>query len=111
MHLDNSTSWIVVAGLSMAFLIGCASTPRIDGTSAHAFDTSYAKLLDSLTPEERLQLALAQLVVLVPTGCVAGAASGSVITAATGAPEADIRPCREQLHAMSYKDIMDKAYP
>ena len=112
MHFGKPTNWTMMASLSMLLAAGgCASAPRIDGTSAQAFDSSYAKLLDSLTPEERLKLALAQLVVLAPTGCLASSASESSITLATGVPEADIRPCREQLHGMTYQDIVDKAYP
>ena len=111
MHLGNFATWTMMASLSMLLVTGCASAPRIDGTSAQAFDSSYAKLLDSLTPEERLKLALAQLVVLVPTGCVASSTSESSIALAAGAPEADIRPCRQQLHGMTYQDIMGKAYP
>ena len=109
--LGNSARRIVLMCLSMLLVMSCASVPRIDGTSAQAFDRSYEALVDSLTPEERLQLTWAQLVFLVPTGCVGSKKSESFITAATGVPEADIRPCREQLHGMTYKDILDKAYP
>ena len=111
MHFGNPTNWTMMASLSMLLVAGCSSAPRIDGTSAQAFDSSYAKLLGSLGPEERFKLALAQLVVLAPTGCLASSAPESSITRATGVPEADIRPCREQLHGMTYQDIMGKAYP
>ena len=110
MHIVRPIRWLVLAACTV-LSVGCVSTPRIDGRSEQAFETSYARLVESLSPEEWLQLALAQLIVLAPAGCISAADSDNFITQATGTPEADIRPCREQLHQMSYKDIMDRAYP
>ena len=98
--------------VTFSAMCACASAPRIDGRSAEAFDQTYRRLVDSLSQEERLQLSLAQVVLLEPTGCLGELEASTdapwVIThlRSLGARERDVRPCRSALHGMSYRDIL-----
>lgn len=70
--------------------------PRIDGSSDEAFDRSHARLVQSLVPEDRLRLTLAEGIVLAPLGCLTDSA---------------LRSCRVALDGMGFQDIMARAYP
>lgn len=90
----------------------CSSVPRIDGRSDAAFDQSHARLVESLSPEDRLRLILAEGVLLAPRGCLTlepipdNAALNEVLGG-----QAVMRSCRRELHGLSFQDIVMRAYP
>ena len=100
---------IALASLGIA---SCGSAPRIDGSSPAAFERSHAAVVAALSPEERLQLSLAELVVLSPKDCLTTKPlpDQPFFNEALGG-QADLSPCRKELHGLTFKDIMRLAYP
>ena len=90
----------------------CSSVQKIDGSSDAAFDGSHARLVDSLSPEDRLRLTLAEGIVLAPLGCLTTEkiAGQRFLTDALGG-ESVLRSCRKELNGMTFEDIMRRAYP
>jgi hypothetical protein len=83
---------------------------RIDGRSDASFDKSFAKLVRSLRGYEARAFTLGLFGVLLPKDCL----SAETIVYLTFQPvsPADaprIRPCREHLDGMSFKDIIEAA--
>lgn len=97
---------LVVAALGV---VACSSDVRLDGSSEESFVSSYDRLLESLTPEEKLQLTLAQAVVLSSKPCAQHKApipDSAVLTEVLGGLT-QLRSCREELDGMSYQDFLD----
>jgi len=89
------------------------SFPAFDGSSEEAFESSHKALQASLTPEQKLKLSLALLIVLRDNECAkarepfAGPAS---LTRLFGG-QLSLKACRRELHGLSYDDVMLQAYP
>ncbi|MGY0613403.1 hypothetical protein [Luteimonas sp. A501] len=101
--------FIALASLAIA---SCGSAPRIDGNSQAAFERSHAAVIAALSAEDRLRLSLAELIVLSPKGCLTTKSlAGQPFLNETLGGQADLSPCRKELHGLTFKDIMDLAYP
>jgi hypothetical protein len=70
------------------------------------------KLVESLSPENRLKLVLAELAYLVPRNCLTKKPEDeqSEVAKILGG-ESDIASCRVELHGLSFEDIIARAYP
>lgn len=90
----------------------CSSTPKIDGSSDAAFEKSHAVLVESLSPENRLRLSLAEAIVLSPASClkIMQSPDQTLLNEAFGG-QADLKSCRKELNGLTFKDIMARAYP
>ncbi len=98
--------------LTAIVISGCNPTPKIDGSSEEAFERSHATLVASLSPEDRMRLTLAELVLLSPKGCLTTKPSlGQPFLNDTLGGQADLSSCRKELHGLTFKDIMALAYP
>jgi hypothetical protein len=98
---------LLVLGIS-----ACSSVPKIDGSSDAAFDRSHVRLVDSISPQDRMRLSLAELIVLAPLGCLSPKpiARQPFLTKSLGG-QASLRSCRKELDGQTFKDIMSRAYP
>src|SRR3546814_21106056 len=93
-------------------LFACSSAPTIDGSADAAFDRSRARLVESISPQDRLRLSLAEAIVLAPLGCATSRQiPGQPFLAKTLGGQANITSCRKELNGRSFKDIMSRAYP
>ncbi|WP_167522052.1 hypothetical protein [Xanthomonas sontii] len=102
--------WLIaMTAMASAF---CSSTPRIDGMSPAAFEHSHAAVVEALSPEDRVRLSLAELIVLSRQRCLTlkSSASPALINKILGG-QADLESCRKELNGLSFKDIMTLAYP
>jgi hypothetical protein len=100
-----------VALLSLA-ITSCASASKIDGSSLAAFEHSHAALIASLSPEDRVRLTLAELIVLSPKNCLTTKPlPGQPFLNNYLGGQADLSSCRKELHGLTFKDIMSQAYP
>ena len=108
--LVQSTAALLVASLLCAS--GCSSVPRIDGRSDSAFDESHARLLASLEAEDRMRLLLAEAIILSPRDCLTKEPipGNSTLNDVLGG-QIVLRSCRLELDGLSFKDIMELAYP
>jgi hypothetical protein len=104
---------MVTSALALVLAISaCSSARKIDGGSEAAFDLSHARLVESLSPEDRLRLTLAEAIVLAPVGCLTSEPiPGQPFLTDSLGGQAVIRSCRKELHGMTFKDIMSRAYP
>ena len=101
--------FFALASLAVA---SCDSTPRIDGSSKAAFERSHAAVVAELSPEDQLRLSLAELIVLSPKGCLTTKPHvDQPFLSETLGGQADLSPCRKELHGLTFKDIMSLAYP
>lgn len=101
--------FIAVVSLAIA---SCASTPRIDGSSETAFERSHAAVVAALSPEDQLRLSLAELIVLSPRGCLTTKPHvDQPFLGETLGGQADLSRCRKELHGLTFKEIMNRAYP
>ena len=101
----------LIALASMA-IVSCGSAPRIDGSSQSAFERSHAAVIAALSPEDRLRLSLAELIVLSPKGCLTTKAlPDQPFLNETLGGQVDLSPCRKELHGLTFKDIIGLAYP
>ena len=109
MNALGHIGFIALASLAIA---SCGSAPRIDGSSEAAFERSHAAVVAALSPEERLKLSLAELIVLSPKGCLntQPLAEQSFLNETLGG-QTDLSSCRKELHGLTFKDIMGLAYP
>jgi len=109
MKARGHLGFIALASMSMA---SCGSAPRIDGSSQAAFERSHAAVVAALSPEDRLRLSLAQLIVLTPKGCLTTKPiADQPLLNQTPGGQADLSACRKELHGLTFKDIMGLAYP
>jgi hypothetical protein len=85
----------------------CTSVPRIDGSSALAFQRSHAAVVASLSREDQMRLALAQLIILSGRDCLTTKpiAGQPFLSEALGG-QADLSSCRKELHGLTFRDIM-----
>jgi hypothetical protein len=101
-----------IALLLLLSLSACSSAPTIDGSSDAAFDRSHARLVESISPQDRMRLSLAEAIVLAPLGCVTSKPiPGQPFLTETLGGQANITSCRKELNGLSFKDIMSRAYP
>ncbi|WP_420008677.1 hypothetical protein [Xanthomonas sacchari] len=109
--MKNFASLWLIAMTAMTSA-SCSSTPRIDGRSPAAFERSHATVVAALSPEDRMRLSLAELIVLSRQGCLTSKspASPPLINEILGG-QADLVSCRKELNGLSFKDIMTLAYP
>ena len=109
MNVFGSFGFIALVPLAIA---SCGSVPRIDGSSPAAFEHSHAAVVSSLSPEDRIRLSLAELIVLSPKGCLTtkGLPDQPFLSETLGG-QADLSSCRKELHGLTFKDIMSRAYP
>ena len=93
-------------------IASCGSAPRIDGSSQAAFERSHAAVNASLSPEDRMRLTLAELIVLSPKGCLTTKPlpDQPFLSESLGG-QANLSSCRKELHGLTFKDIMSRAYP
>ena len=111
----NSLAVRNIAALLVVSLLcasGCSSVPRIDGRSDSAFDESHARLLASLEPGDRMRLLLAEAIILSPRDCLTKEPipGNSELSDVLGG-QIVLRSCRLELDGLSFKDIMELAYP
>jgi hypothetical protein len=101
--------------IALSLVLGisaCNSVPTIDGSSDAAFDRSHARLVESISPQDRMRLSLAELIVLAPLGCLSSQPiPGQPFLTKNLGGEASIRSCRKELHSLTFKNIMSRAYP
>jgi hypothetical protein len=101
-----------IAPLLLLGISACSSAPRIDGSSDAAFDRSHARLVDSISPQDRMRLSLAEAIVLTPLGCATlKPIPGQPFPTKIFGGQANITSCRKELNGLSFKDIMSRAYP
>ena len=88
-----------------------ASALKIDGSSVAAFQSSHARLVEALSPQERLELALAEAMLVAPMNCVTTEPIPGQpgLTRIVGG-QANISSCHKQLDGMTYQSIMKQAY-
>lgn len=93
-------------------IYACKSVPTIDGSSDAAFNRSHARLVQSISPQDRMRLVLAEAIVLTPLDCVTSKPfpGQPFLTKALGG-QANITSCRKELNGLTFKDIMIRAYP
>lgn len=102
-----SIAMLVVLGIA-----ACKSVPAIDGGSGAAFDRSHARLIESISPQDRMRLSLAELIVLAPLGCLSSRPiPGQPFLTKNLGGQANIRSCRKELDGLAFKDIIARAYP
>ena len=100
------------AALAPLAIASCGSAPRIDGSSHAAFERTHASVIASLSPEDRMRLSLAELIVQSPKGCLTTKPlPGQPSLNETLGGQADLSSCRKELHGLTFKDIMSRAYP
>jgi hypothetical protein len=93
-------------------LASCSSANRIDGSSERAFVRSHATLMAELPPEDRMRLSLAELIVLAPKGCLVEADLSDRESLMKALKRSnDLSSCRKELDGLTFKDIMNLAYP
>ena len=101
--------------IGLLLLLGisaCNSVPTIDGSSDAAFDRSHARLVESISPQDRMRLSLAEAIVLTPLGCVTSKPfPGQPFLTKTLGDQANITSCRKELNGLTFKGIMSRAYP
>lgn len=104
---------IVVFALASALAASaCSSVPKIDGSSDAAFDSSHARLVESLAPEDRPRLALAEGIILAPLGCLTSEPiPGQQFLTDTFGGQSVLRSCRKELDGLTFGDVMSRAYP
>jgi len=108
---------LAVMFFSIAMVLGTAGASarepvRIDGTSDASFDASFAKLVRSLKQAERRTLALGLFGALLSKEYLAPEAVIHLTFAPVEPKDASaIRPCREHLHGMSYRQILEAGEP
>ena len=101
--------FVVLGSLTIA---SCNSVPKIDGSSHDSFERSHAAVIASLSPEDRLRLTLAELIILPPKGCLTTKPlPGQSFLNDMFGGQADLSSCRKELHGLTFKDIMSQAYP
>ncbi len=103
-----------VLGLCVLSASAClAAAPTIDGSSDEAFQASHVQLLKSLSPEDRLRLTLAEVIVLAPKPCAAQLEpipeSPELTKVLSG--QLSLKACRRELNGMTFAAIMALAYP
>jgi hypothetical protein len=102
-----STALLLLLSIS-----ACNSVPTIDGSSDAAFDRSHARLVESISPQDRMRLGLAEAIVLTPLGCATSKpVPGQPFLTKTLGGQTNITSCRKELNGLSFKDIMSRAYP
>ena len=120
--LSSSVRWHVrllskftrcsIAPLLLLGISACNSVPRIDGSSDAAFDRSHAQLVESISPQDRMRLSLAEAIVLTPLGCATlKPIPGQPFLTKILGSQSNITSCRKELNGLSFKDIMSRAYP
>jgi len=104
------TFWLIA--LATLAMTSCSSSPKIDGSSKVAFERSHAALVASLSPEDQLRLSLAELIVLSTTGCLTTKPMPNqpFLNEMLGG-QADLSSCRQELHGLTFRSIMELAYP
>lgn len=99
------------AGLSSLAINSCATAPRIDGSSQAAFERTHAAVVTSLSPEDRLRFTLAEAVFLSHKRCISAKPISDPFLNKFFGGQADLSTCRKELHGLTFKDIMNLAYP
>ena len=106
---------IIVLAIALVLPSACAlarEPVRIDGASEASFDATFAKLVRSLKPAERRTLALGLFGALLSHECLA---PGAIIRLTFSPVEPKdalaIRPCRQHLHGLSYREILEAGEP
>jgi hypothetical protein len=97
---------VVVFGASL-LLYACSTAPRIDGRSDAAFHASHARLVASLSPEERQNLWLAEDAFALDRSCLdVDPIEGQpwIIRVLTG--QIDFVSCHKELHGMTYRALV-----
>ena len=108
----NTLGYFVFVTLGSLTIASCNSVPKIDGRSHESFERSHAAVIASLSPEDRLRLTLAELIILPPKGCLKlKPAPGQSFLNDFFGGQADLSSCRKELHGLTFKDIMSQAYP
>jgi hypothetical protein len=108
----KSLGTLAIVALASLAVASCSSVPEIDGSSPSAFERSHSALVVSLSPEDQMRLSLAELIVLSPKGCLTHKPlPGRPILDDTFGGQADLSPCRKELHGLTFNDIMHQAYP
>src|SRR4249919_2850036 len=103
----NSTGSLRFIALASIGIASCSSTPRIDGSSLAAFERSHAAVVASLSPKDRVRFTLAELIILVPKGCLTTKPlSDQPFFNAILGGQTDLSSCRKELHGLTFKDIM-----
>ena len=88
---------------------GCETRePRIDGSSEEAFKASHKRLLDSLTPEDKLQFTLAEVVWLSQFECaqIREPITDSAFLNEFFGGQMSVKACRRELDGKSFSEIM-----
>ncbi|HEU4670857.1 MAG TPA: hypothetical protein VFR91_09110 [Dyella sp.] len=102
---------LTFVGLSSLAIASCACAPRIDGSSAAAFERSHAAVIASLSPQDRLRLSMAEAAFLSCKGCLSTKPMPDPFLNTFFGGQADLSTCRRELNGLSFKDIMNRAYP
>ena len=112
MKLLGTSTQCSIALLLALGISACNSAPTIDGSSDAAFDRSHARLVESISPQDRIRLSLAELIILAPLGCLSRKPipRQPFLTKSLGG-QARLRSCRKELDGQTFKDIMSRAYP
>jgi hypothetical protein len=102
---------LIFVGMSSLAITSCASAARIDGSSQAAFERTHAAVVASLSPEDRLRLTLAEAVFLSHKGCISTKPIPDPFLNEFFGGQVDLGTCRKELHGLTFKDIMNRAYP
>jgi hypothetical protein len=110
MHVGIRT---IATAASLALpMAACASLATLDGSSPASFERSHSALVASLSAEDQLRLQLAELILLSPKACLGTKPWPSQpLRSGLAGGQVDLLPCRAELHGLSFRAIMRRAYP
>ena len=104
---------VLMVGASVLPAAYCTESPAIDGNSDAAFESSHAALVKSLSPEDQLRFALAELIFVNHHACTPTTEpipNQPRLTAIVGGL-ASMKSCRTQLNGQTFQSIMSAVYP
>lgn len=103
---------LTAIGLLSLAIASCSSAPRIDGSSKAAFERTHAAVIASLSPGDRMRLSLAEIVFLSRKDCLSTKPIPDQpwLDKMLGG-QADPSSCRRELQGLTFRDIMNRAYP
>ena len=95
---------IALMMLLFAALVACSRGPKLDASTAEAFEQSHARVAASLSAEERERLRLLEVVFMVH--CADPADVERAVVEQDQVRLLATAPCRRMLHGMTYTDIL-----
>lgn len=102
LQLEHRAKFVASAGVVLALLGGCgAGAAKLDGSSDEAFAESHAKLMESLTPPQQMQLVLAEQILRAAATPPSAKAADSLRSGFV-----PLQAVRSELDGMGFDDIL-----